>query len=129
MLKNCVYDWIIDLKLEDKRVLNMIHSKIQYRHTCKGYDRQDAKVRDPINTIEGDMKVSVCAFQGLLMPNEDTSKTLIHGSRVSSYIELKLENSEGQALKTFKTPPVKDSREAVFGEEGGLPEQTFSLDK
>jgi len=31
MVKYSEYDWIVDLEVEDKRILNLIHSKIQMR--------------------------------------------------------------------------------------------------
>lgn len=60
LVQRCAYDWILELDVTDKRLLNMIHSKIQFRQAAQAYQRVDFPLnQDSIDTIEGNLHLSL----------------------------------------------------------------------
>ena len=65
-----MYDWIIDMKVSDKRLLNQIHSKIQFRQGHLALEAQDNQVEEPLSTLEGRMTISLLEVKSLIVPEE-----------------------------------------------------------
>lgn len=68
------FNWIIQMKVTDKKMLNTIISKIQYRQTSLQNIRTDTFVRDPDHTIEGKLVLSVIETKGLIVSDEVNHK-------------------------------------------------------
>jgi hypothetical protein len=80
------------MEVSDKRVLNMIHKNIQFRQAALALGRQDTRIPDGIETIEGTMQISLVEAKGLLLPDEP-SRRGASATGIDSYLSVTVEDS------------------------------------
>ena len=94
------FDWIIDLKVSDKRILNAIQQKIQFRQAHLAHANQDKKTRDDLSTIQGDMVVSLIEVKGVQLTCN--GKAVFASDRVANTTKAK--GGKSSAAYDFELP-------------------------
>lgn len=115
LVKLSHYDWIVNVTVADKRILNAIVSKIQIRHTHMSLVNESTKKPDPLSTVEGSLAISMIETKGLILSSEMNRKKENRDLRIDPLVELKLIRFSGEELEGRQLQKVENKREVFWG--------------